>query len=96
MLKIIWDLKERKNHTQRVSTHESRREVKNALNETAKAENLERLRLDSLSLMAVYPGFADWKPLEFHLFRLLGMDAEHRCLDAFKTPPQVDRPISEN
>jgi hypothetical protein len=92
MLKIIWDLKERKNHAQRVSTHESRREIKNALNLTAKAEGLERLRLDSLSLMATYPGFADWKLLEFHLFRLLGMGAQHRCLDAFKTPPRSTGP----
>ena len=90
MLKIIWDLKERKNHTQRISTHESRREVKSALNETAKAEVLERLRLDSLSLMAAYPGFADWKPLEFHLFRLLGMGAEHRYLDTLRISKKLE------
>ena len=92
MLKIIWDLKERKNHTQRISTHESRREVKNALNETAKAEVLEHFRLDSLSFLAAYPGFADWKLLEFHLFRLLGMGAKHRCLNAIKPPSRSTGP----
>ena len=92
MLKIMWDQKEMKNHTQRVSTHPDRREVKIALNATLKSEALERLRQDSLAMITPFPGYAEWKPLDFHLFRLLGMGAEHRCLDSFRTAAKSTGP----